>query len=278
MSRTHHILYLLALVFWGVVPVPAFGVTPVAHDVLPQTVVPGGASVAYTHGYVPWGNPASAVGDSSVVLQIGYENRYFSPELSDEYLAVTITTRYFNLSASYNFFGLALYHEMMAALTVSRKFGRFAIGVEADYFNYYDAEAVRYHHAFTAQVGVMVDVTRRFTLGFRAFNPTFSQIRLYDVPRRLPVIFDLGGNYRFYDRLDLLFQLGYVVSNGVRWAVGAEYDIKNCLVAKIGVRGYDYVVPMVGAAVRFYGFRFDLAVEADFRIGMSLMSNLQYCF
>lgn len=278
MSSNTQILRFLCVVFLGVVPVVFWGITPVSHDVLPQTVVPGGASVAYIHGYIPWGNPATAVADSSVVLLLGYENRYFSPELSDEYISVVVPATYFNIAASYNFFGLATYHEMMAAVAVSRKFGRFAIGIEADYFNYYDAESVRYRHAFTAQVGLMVDVSRHLTLGFRAFNPTFSQIRLYDIPRCLPVIFDLGGNCRFYDRLDLLFQLGYVVGNGVHWAVGAEYDIMDCLVAKIGARGSDYVVPMVGAGVRFYGFLFDLAVEADFRIGMSIISNLQYSF
>lgn len=253
------------------------GATPV-HDVLPLSAVPAAATTAYTRGYIPWGNPAHAAADSTLLLQIGYENRYFSPDLSDEYISLLIPTPYFNIAASFNFFGMAAYHEMMAAITVSRRMGRVSLGIEADYFNYYDIERARYHHAFSAQVGLTVDVTRRLTLAFRAFNPTFSLIRMYDTPRRLPVSFDLGSNYRLYERLDLLLDLGYTIGIGLHWAVGAEYDIMDALVAKLGVRGSDYVIPMVGAAVRFYGFRFDLAVEADMRIGLSLMSNLRYSF
>lgn len=251
---------------------------PTVQNVLPLTTVPAGASVAYTGGAVPWGNPASAAGDTAVVLQIGYENKYFSPLLSDEYISILIPTPYFNISASYNFFGLAAYHEMMAAFSVSRKWGRVALGIEADYFNYYDAHQERYHHAFTAQVGVAVDITKSLTLAFRAFNPTFSLIKLYDTPRHLPVLFQLGASYRFYHNIDLLAQVGYEYGSGIHWAIGLEYDIERLIVAKVGVRGAAYAIPMIGAGVKFGKFRFDLSAEVDFRIGVSLISNLQYRF
>lgn len=273
-ERLVGVIVAVALLFSGGVS----AALPVVQDVLPRTTVPGGAAVAYRGGGVPWGNPASAGYDTAVVLRLGYENRYFMPELSDEYVSVVVPTPYFNIALSYNFFGLAAYHEMMAAFSVSGRWGIVSLGVEADYFNYYDAEAVRYRHAFAAQVGVAVDVCRELTLGFRAFNPTFSQIRMYDVPRRLPVIFEVGASYRFYDNFDLLAEVGYSVGNGFQWAVGVEYDIMRSIVAKVGASGADYVLPMVGAGVMFGGFRFDLAVEADFRVGLSIMSNLQYCF
>lgn len=252
--------------------------SPIISDILPRSAVAGGAQVAHTGVYVPWGNPAAAAFDTAVVLQVGYENRYFAPELSDEYCSATIPTPYFNISVSYNFFGLAAYHEMMAAFSVSRKWGIVALGVEVDYFNYYDASAARYHHAVSAQVGVDVAVSSQVMLGFRAFNPTFSQIKQHGVVRSLPTIFDVGVSYRPQRQLVAMATIGYVPSVGVRWAVGAEYTMLDAVVAKVGASGADYVVPMLGAGVVVGSWRFDLAAEADFRVGISLMSNFQYRF
>lgn len=247
-------------------------------DILPSGTAPGGAGVAYTRHAVAWGNPAAVAYDTSVTVTVGYENRYFVPELSDEYLTVSVPTPYFSVGAAFKFFGFAGYHEMMAAVAVSRRFGRVTLGVEADYFTMYQLSDKRYRHAVTAQTGLHVDCTERFTVGFRFFNPVFAEIKFYDVPRKLPVVLQLGGEYRFVSRLTLLFQAGYVFSQGFDWAVGAEYDIAGRIAVKAGVRGADYVIPSLGAGIEFGGFGFELLAEADFRIGMSILSFLQYRF
>jgi hypothetical protein len=110
------------------------------------------------------------------------------------------------------------------------------------------------------------------------FNPSFTQIDYNDVARRLPVMMHVGCNYGFIDDLDLLVEVGYVLNRGVDWAVGMEYRIKPELLVRAGVRGADYVIPSLGVGVGFARFRFDLMAEADFRIGMSLLSNLAYRF
>ena len=247
-------------------------------EILPLGVAPAGAGVVFTERWLAFGNPAVLGRESSVVASVGYENRYFAEELSDEYLSVAVPTKYFNIGASFNFFGYADYHEMMAALTLARRWGIVALGVEFDYFNMYLPDGLGYRHSVTAQVGLQVDVTERCVLGFRLFNPTFTQVEYNDVARRLPVMMHVGCNYSFVDDLDVLVQVGYVLSRGVDWAVGAEYRIMPELRVRAGVRGVDYVVPSLGVGVGFGGFSFDLTAEADFRIGVSLLSNLSYRF
>ena len=78
--------------------------------------------------------------------------------------------------------------------------------VEFDYFNMFLPDEVGYRHAFTAQVGLQVDVTEQCVLGFRLFNPSFTQIDYNDVARRLPVMMHVGCNYGFIDDLDLLVE------------------------------------------------------------------------
>ncbi len=247
-------------------------------EILPSGVAPAGIDVVFTERWLAFANPATLSREESVVASVGYENRYFAEELSDEYLSVAIPTKYFNIGASFNFFGYADYHEMMAALTMARRFGIVSLGVEFDYFNMFLPDEVGYRHAFTAQVGLQVDVTERCVLGFRMFNPSFTQIDYNDVARRLPVMLHVGCKYTFIDDLDLLAQVGYVLNQGVDWALGMEYRIMPELLVRAGARGADYVIPSLGVGVAFAGFRFDLMAEADFRIGMSLLSNLAYQF
>ena len=247
-------------------------------EILPSGVAPAGADVVFTERWLAFSNPATLSREERVAVSVGYENRYFATELSDEYLSVAVPTKYFNVGGAFNFFGYADYHEMMAALTVARRFGIVAFGVEFDYFNMFLPDEVGYRHAFTAQVGLQVDVTERCVLGFRMFNPSFTQIDYNDVARRLPVMLHVGCNYGFIEDLDVLVEVGYVLNQGVDWAVGMEYRIMPELLVRAGAQGADYVIPSLGVGIGFAGFRFDLMAEADFRIGMSLLSNLAYKF
>ncbi len=247
-------------------------------EILPLGIAPAAADVVFIEKWLAFSSPATLSREERVVASMGYENRYFAEELSDEYLSVAVPTKYFNVGVSFNFFGYADYHEMMAALTMARRFGIVAFGVEFDYFNMFLSDEEGYRHAFTAQVGLQVDVTEQCVLGFRIFNPSFTQIDYNDVARRLPVMMHLGCNYRFIDDLDLLVEMGYVLNLGVDWALGMEYRIMPELLVRIGARGSDYVIPSLGVGIGFAGFRFDLMSEADFRIGMSLISNLSYRF
>jgi hypothetical protein len=247
-------------------------------EILPLGVAPAGADVVFTERWLAFGNPAVLGREGCVVASVGYENRYFAKELSDEWVSVAVPTKYFNMGASFNFFGYADYHEMMAALTLAKRWGIVSLGVEFDYFNMYLPDGIGYRHAVTAQVGVQVDVTEKCVLGFRLFNPTFTQVDYNDVARRLPVMMHVGCNYGFIDDLDVLVEVGYVLNRGLDWALGVEYRIMPELLARVGVRGADYVVPSLGVGVCFGGFVFDLTAEADLRIGMLLMSNLAYRF
>ena len=247
-------------------------------EILPSGIAPAGADVVFTERWLAFANPATLSREESVMASVGYENRYFSEELSDEYLSLAIPSKFFNVGVAFNFFGYVDYHEMMAAVTVARRFGVAAVGIEFDYFNMFLPDEVGYRHAFTAQVGLQLDVTDRCVVGFRMFNPSFSRIDYNDVARKLPVMMHVGCNYRFVDDLDLLVEVGYVLDRGVDWAVGMEYRLMPELLVRAGARGCDYVIPSLGVGVCFAGFRFDLTAEADFRIGTSLLSNLSYKF
>ena len=134
-------------------------------EILPSGIAPAGADVVFTERWLAFANPATLSREESVMASVGYENRYFSEELSDEYLSLAIPSKFFNVGVAFNFFGYADYHEMMAAVTVARRFGVAAVGIEFDYFNMFLPDEVGYRHAFTAQVGLQLDVTDRCVVG-----------------------------------------------------------------------------------------------------------------
>jgi hypothetical protein len=72
-------------------------------EILPSGIAPAGADVVFTERWLAFLNPATLSREESVVASVGYENRYFSPELSDEYFSVAIPTKYFNIGTSFNF-------------------------------------------------------------------------------------------------------------------------------------------------------------------------------
>ena len=253
------------------------GLKSQTQEVFPLGTSPSGADVAYKE-WSPWANPASTSHTDKTIIKIGFENRYFAKELCNEYIGFIVPTPYFNISGSYNFFGFADYNEMMAALTLGKKFGKVAIGIEFDYFNMFLASENIYRHAFTAQVGIQAEITKRFTLGARIFNPIFSKITFEDTPRKLPVCMHLGANYEPINNLNLLFQLGYTLGNTIDWAFGVEYEIMKFISVRTGIRGINYVIPQIGVGLNFSGFHFDLNVESDFRIGTILLSSLSYRF
>lgn len=273
-GRRWHIFWILLL---------TLSLNAQVQEILPRGIAPAAADVAYIRKWQAWGNPAALAHDSLYVLSAGYENRYLSPELHDAYLNMAVPTHYFNVGAAFNFFGFADYHEMMAALTVSKRWGRVALGAEFDYFNMYIAQDAFYRHAFTAQVGLQIFITDQCVLGFRLFNPLFSKVTGNNVARKLPVMADLGCGYTFIRDIDLLAEIGYVLNQGFRWNIGLEYRILQQVMARCGVRGYvqdgvSHFIPSLGAGIRFAGFGFDLAADFDYRIGVSLCSNLSFSF
>ncbi len=249
-----------------------------SQDILPTGVAPASAGVAYTRQWVPWENPSSLISSDRVKMTLAYENRYFTRELSDACVAVSVPTPYLHVAAAYNFFGYDEYHEMMAAVTVARKFGPVAVGVEFDYFNMRLSHLDGYRHTFTAQVGMQAWITPDLVLGARIFNPIFSKVRYENEVRKIPVLMQVGVSYTFISDLDVLAQISYTLNGGVDWAVGMEYRIFDALLVRAGARGADYVVPSLGVGLRYRRFSFDLTAEADFAVGMSLMSNLGVTF
>lgn len=246
--------------------------------VIPSSFVGGNASVAYKDYWLPFHNPAALAGVEKIGFQLLYENRYITRELANKALNAWFPTKYFNIGASFSHFGYSEYNEMIAAVTLARKFGRFRLGVEVDYYTVFLSQSKRYRGTVTAQIGAQISITDEFSLAFNIFNPTFSKVKSELVEKRLPVTFSIGSLYRIKNTVDWLVQLDKEVSSPLRWATGFEYAPVKEFVIRLGAYGYKNFIPTFGVGIKFGGFKFDINADYYSVLGFSIIGCLGYSF
>ncbi|NCA78996.1 MAG: hypothetical protein EOM76_02240 [Sphingobacteriia bacterium] len=247
--------------------------------IIPNSYVPANASVSYVKAWLPFHNPAALSHEKIGAIQLQYDNRYITKELSTALISGCYSTPYVNIGASFSYFGYSVYNEMLAGLTFARTFGdRFSVGIEFDYYTVYFSPSERYKGTVTANIGMQAKVIQNFYISFSAFNPVFSKIKTDFLDKSLPVVFSLGTLYQITEQVDWLTQLDKEVKSPLRWATGVEYHPFKEFLVNVGVYGSDYVVPTLGIGIQFSGVEFHLNTEYHTTLGFSALGALRYTF
>ncbi len=245
--------------------------------VIPQSFLPGDASVAYRNRWSVFHNPAALAHQEAFQVGMLYENRYIVPELSNEVIYAQLPTPYFQIGLSYSFFGYSVFNEMLAAVTLARTFGKFRLGVECLYYTLYLSEIERYKGTVTAQVGAQIDVTEQFTIGISIFNPVFSKVKT--VPdTRLPVILSIGTDYRFHTQLCWLVEVSKDLTTPLRVGTGINYRPVPELLVGVGVNIWQSVRPNLCVGLFYKGVSLNLQSSYQYPLGFVLSGLFSYTF
>lgn len=244
-------------------------------NVLPTSANIANMQTARTDNWTCFHNPASLVQDACWQLAAQYENRYFLPSLNTAMLQVGYTNEYVNVGVGYAFFGYAKYQEMMAGVALARSFGRFSIGLQANYLTLYCGDELGYRGTFIPQIGVAVNVLPELTIGVHGFNPFVQTIAIDDqVRRRLPAVYSLGLDYRWKEVLHWSVQADYDVNNTYRIATGVEWQAIERLVVKVGVYYQQQLVGCMGVAVTWERLRLDANFELHPLLGVTCQGRI----
>lgn len=247
--------------------------------VVPTSFTIANASVAETHQWSAFSNPASIGYVSNKEFSFQYENRYFIPELSTKSLGFVLPSQLINTSFSASYFGYSLYNEMLFGVGFSRNFSnKFSIGVQLNYLTAYFATPNKYYGALFPQVGLNLSLTPDFHLGFSTFNPFQSVIKSANSQMRLPSVFSLGTEYSFSPEFVLYAQADKEISSNYRLALGVEYSLLDFLTVKAGLYHTDYLVPCFGFKSDFSFFSFNLNEELHPLLGLVSLASLRYTF
>lgn len=245
-------------------------------DVIPTSMAIANTATARNDQWTAFQNPASLIQTERFQIALQYENRYLVGELSTEMIQAAYSNQYVNIGVAYSFFGYAEYSEMMAAIVLARRFGKFSLGLQGNFIAIYCGDEAGYRMTGVPQLGMTVDITPTFTLGFQTFNPFVQSIKVEDGRRQLPAIYSLGTDYRFHKHFRWAAQLDYDINSTFRIATGFEWQAIKELGVKLGVYYRQYVVPCLGIGLHFGLFRFDINAELHPLLGVNLMSKAAF--
>lgn len=246
---------------------------------VPSTTAVADASVASSHRWSAFSNPASLGYASVMNFGFQYENRYFLSELSTKSIDFVLPSRLINTGISASYSGYSLYNEIMLGIGFSRNFSdKFSLGVQLDYYAAYFAASDKYYGAFFPQIGLNASLSPDFHLGFSTFNPFQSIIKAVDTSKRIPSVFSLGVEYYLSPNLNFKAQVDKEISSNFRTALGTEYSLLNFLTVKAGAYHTDYLVPCFGFSTEFSSFSFNLNTELHPLLGLVSMASVRFFF
>jgi hypothetical protein len=248
-------------------------------SILPSSISIANTSVADTKNWSVFGNPSNIGNIESLEVASQFENRFIIPELSTKSFQVALPTKLLNAGLSFSHFGYSQYHEMLIGIGFARNFsGKFAMGLQFNYYTAYSVATNSYSGAFLPQFGLSVKLSPNFNLGFQSFNPFQSNIQTDFITKRLPSIFSLGTEYSFTPELVWRTQIDKELSSNYRFATGFEYQMLEKFSVKLGAYGTDYLIPCLGVGFNVGRLGLNLNCELHPLLGLNTMAAINYRF
>jgi len=248
-------------------------------SIIPSSNAIALTSVADSHAWTAFNNPAMLGYVDTPEFALLYENRYFLNELSTKSVQFALPCELLNTGISFSYFGYSIYHEMLTGINFARNFSdKFGLGVQFDYYTAYFSASNSYRGALFPQIGLTIRLNSAFNLGFHTFNPFQTNINTEYVIKRLPSIFSIGTEYFFSNEFVWRTQADKEVSSNYRLAMGFDYQMDQNIKLKFGVYDSEYLVPCLGIGCKTGVFLLDLNCEIHPLLGIIPFAEIKYRF
>lgn len=248
-------------------------------SIIPSSPAIASTTVADTHYWSGFNNPAMLGYIDKPEFAMQFENRYILSELSTKSIQFGMPSTLINTGISFSHFGYSLYHEMLLGVSFARNFSdKFSMGVQFNYYTIYFSASDSYRGALLPQLGLSVKLTPDFSLGFSTFNPFQTNITTEFVTKKIPSLFSLGTEYYFSKYLVWRTQADKELSSNYRVAMGFEYQMLPSFAFKLGAYGSDYLIPCLGVGIQTGKFLIDLNCEMHPLLGLNTQAAIKYRF
>lgn len=210
------------------------------------------ASVSFSDVWSAFHNQAGLAGLNTISTGFYYESRFGIDELSLVAGSLILPVWPGNFGLSFFQFGKGTFKENKLGLAFSRSFSeKWSAGIQLDYFLKTFPENERAYGFATFEGGVIFNPSESFSLGVHVFNPVLGGIETPAGKSEMPLVFRVGGNYRFDEKLMVAFE--------------TEKDNQHPLLVKSGVEFF----PVENFAIRFgvSGKPFKYTAGIGYRIG-----------
>lgn len=222
-------------------------------------------------------NPASLVELYPFQIAATYENHYMNHALHTATIQSAFCSQYINVGVGFSFFGYSKYQEMMTGITLSKKFGRFSLGIQANYITIYCGDYLKYKGTFIPELGCIINITPTFNLGFWTFNPFLQKIQVIEQEKRnLPSIYSIGTDYLFHPDIRWGVQFDYDIFSSWRIASNIEWKCCDILILKLGAYYKDNIVGCLGMELMFDKWGLNQLYEYNSLLGFSSQTCIYY--
>lgn len=235
----------------------------------------GGASVVLENVYGNFNNQAVLALMESPVIATSYSNQF---SLTDARVMAALPFSFGSIGANVSRYGSALYSELKAGASFSRRFGdNFSASLQADILSVMPGPDVESIYAFTAEIGIWARPIEDLTIGFHLYNFVNAKYETLYYDERVPVNMKLGLGYTVFDNFLLTAELENSSIYGTSLRGGMEYHIVDQVVFRSGGAS-NPALASIGVGVILGDFHFDMAAQAVRHIGKTGAVSLSYAF
>lgn len=248
-------------------------------SIIPSSNAIASTSVADSHTWTAFSNPAMLGCVDATEFALLYENRFLLSELSTKSVQLAYPWELVHTGISFSYFGYSIYHEMMTGINFARNFSdKFGLGVQFDYYSAYFSASNSYRGALFPQIGLFIRLSSDFNIGVHTFNPFQTNISTEYVIKRLPSLFSIGTEYFFSKDFVWRTQAEKEVSSNYRIAMGFDYQMVPTINLKFGVYDTEYLVPCLGIGWKSGALLFNLNCEIHPLLGVTPFAEIRYRF
>lgn len=189
----------------------------------------GARSLALSNAFVSvsdvWStfhNQAGLADLSQLSAGIYYESRFSVDLLSLAAGTFVLPTKSGTFGLSFFQFGKGSFKENKVGLAFAKQLGEsFSAAVQFDYLSQTFPENERAKGFATFETGILYNPTEKLFLGAHVFNPIYGGIETLNGKQKMPVVFRVGGHYKFDEK--------------ILWIVETQKDSENPFVLKTGL-------------------------------------------
>lgn len=238
----------------------------------------GNSSVMLQGIWAAYNNQAGLVGIEGIEAGVYFHNLFGVGSLNDQGIAVAYGDENRAFAVNMSSFGVDVFKEDRYGLAYGMRLGeKMDIGVQ---LNYHSTRILSSEYgsrsSLTAEIGLMSHLTEEFTLAFRLFNPSQTQLSEYE-DERIPTVMSIGGSYDFNEKVSLVSEVTKDIDTQAIVRAGIEYRVVPTVYLRGGV-STEPTLSSFGAGVELGQLDIDLAASYHNTLGYSTQISLCYSF
>ncbi|NLA24179.1 MAG: hypothetical protein GX879_04350 [Bacteroidales bacterium] len=237
-----------------------------------------GSSVIFSDTWSVLGNQAGMAGLERMSVGVSYENRFLLKETGFGAFAFQSPLGAGNIGFGVTHFGYSQFSENLFGLAYGQQlFKRLAMGVQTNYFRIHQPEDYGNLHAFSFELGFIVQATDRLRFAAHVANPYPPKI-IGVQDHYLPTVIRAGAGYAFGQYVMASLEAEYNLHNDKPvFRFGLEYKSDRNYVLRTGISN-EPVIFAFGFGYNFKYFNFDLAYSYHQVLGSTPHISLGYEF